>query len=474
MAYKKIAKRRKKTIRLNSFLRGVDSVNDDLVSSPNSAKECFNFDVSTGALIPLRGFSLLEVKPFAQFWAVFQNSGYSIIDGKKFYSAVLVNNDGVLMGYDFNENGSRGELYEAPFDGFRFTSIPQMLEYKKNGEDAMLFSSPTDGLVVWSGGTSSPQKIENAPMITSMALHSERLFVTIADRTDKVWFSQVLEPTNWDIALDGAGYIGFSDVRGECEKVIAFGGYVYVFRSYGISRIRADGEQTEFVVEHVYTSGSKIYPTSITLCSNRIIFASNDGLFAFNGSTVTRILPSVTPMLDFTENSVSTFFRGKVYIACNLNDIKYVGCEKGKFINNCMLVYDIYSDKYVLYRGIDVRGYGAMFGVDRLYMIMGENRALYTMSETNLYGDEVPLRKWKSPETDFGTSEKKMLKEILLYTDYPITIKIVGDGKSKEISVDGKVGQTRVPINMNAYVFSLEFVSKDYNCRIASPSIVFC
>ena len=205
MAYKKIAKKRRKSIRLHSFFRGIDSVNDDLVTSLSSAKECFNFDTSTGALTSLRGFSYLDIKPFGGFWAVFQNSGYRMDNGKKFYSAIMVDDSGYLMGYDFTEYGTAGELYEAPTDGFHFTSVPEMIEYKKDGVDAMLFSSPTDGLVVWNGGASYPQKIENAPLITSMAMHSERLFVTVAQQTDKVWFSQVLDPTDWKVSLDGAG-----------------------------------------------------------------------------------------------------------------------------------------------------------------------------------------------------------------------------------------------------------------------------
>lgn len=473
MSYKKIAKKSKKTIRLSSFLRGIDSVSDDLVASISTAKECFNFDVNSGALTALNGFSYLGVKEFDGFWAVFQNSGYRKTTGKKVYSAIMVDETGLLMGHDFDEYGRAGQLYETSQDGFRFTSVPQMIEYKKDGVDAMLFSSPTDGLVVWEGKGTEPRKIENTPLITSMALHSERLFVTVKGRTDRVWFSSVLEPTEWDVSLDGAGYIGFSDSRGECEKIVAYGGYVYVFRSYGISRIRADGEQSEFVVEHVYTSGSKIIPSTISLCSNRIVFASDDGLFSFNGSSVVQILPKVTPILLFDKNSVSAFYRGKYYVACNIDDARYVGCEKESFVNSCMLVYDVYTDKYVLYRGIDVRYIAPLFGAGRIYLIMGQLNELCCTSDTLRYLGEKPLRKWKSPDSDFGIADKKMLKEILLYTDYDITIKVVGDGVEKQVQVKGKIGQSRVPINMTACIFSIEFTSSENDCRIASPSIIF-
>ena len=61
----------------------------------------------------------------------------------------------------------------------------------------------------------------------------------------------------------------------------------------------------------------------------------------------------------------------------------------------------------------------------------------------------------------------------LNYTDYDITIKVHGDEESVERKVTGKQGRSLVPINLNSYTFSIEFISTDYNCRIASPTIIF-
>ena len=473
MAYKKIARKSKKVLRLNSFFKGVDSEHDDMVASINSAKECYNFDSSTGALTPLIGYEEVEVKPFSGFWTIGYNSSYNDMYKRKMHSAIFVDYEGRLMSYDFDEFGNAGELIEAEESGYRFTSKPQMLEYKKDGVDAMLFSSPTDGLVTWLGSNSAPTKVESAPLITSMALHGERLFVTIADRMDRVWFSDVLDPTNWNVSLQEAGYIGFKDERGECEKVVAFGGYVYVFRAYGISRITAYGDQSEFEVEHVFTSGSRIYPTSITLCANRIVFASDDGIFVFNGSSVSKILGNVSPLLKFNENTVTAFYKGKLYLATYMPVQNRIGCEMIGYKNNVMLVYDFYADKYVLYRGIDVREITPIYGVDKLYMIVGNNLRVCVMNSSNAFDGEVLERKWRTPESDFGTCEKKLFKALSVYTDYDITIKVHGDEESVERKVVGKQGRSLVPINLNSYTFSIEFISTDYNCRIASPTIIF-
>lgn len=473
MAYKKIIRKPKKTIRLNSFFKGIDSINDDMVASVNSAKECYNFDTSTGALTPLSGFSEQTIKAFTGFWLVAENSGYVSSYGEKFSTVVFVDYNGRLMSYDVDEYGTVGDLFEAPEGSFCFTSKPQMIEYKRDGTNVMLFCSATDGLVSWAGGTSEPKQIDSAPPITSMAKHSERLFVTVADKKDKVWFSDVLDPTNWTVSLDEAGYIGFTDERGDCEKLLSFGGYVYVFRSYGISRITAYGDQTEFVVEHVFSSGSKIYPSTITLCANRIIFASDDGIFSFNGSSVTRILPHLSPLLKFGDFTASAYYKGKFYLATKMYLPTKIGCETTTHVNNVMLAYDFYNDKYNVYRGVDIRGIYPIRSIDKLYFIIGNGLRVSVSNNSNTFNGELLERKWKSPESDFGSSDKKLFKELSVCTDYDITVKVYGDEGSVERYVKGKQGRTLVPINLNSHTFSVEFISNDYNCRIASPTITY-
>jgi hypothetical protein len=95
------------------------------------------------------------------------------------------------------------------------------------------------------------------------------------------------------------------------------------------------------------------------------------------------------------------------------------------------------------------------------------------MNSSNAFDGEVLERKWRTPESDFGTCEKKLFKALSVYTDYDITIKVHGDEESVERKVTGKQGRSLVPINLNYYTFSIEFISTDYNCRIASPTIIF-
>ena len=108
-------------------------------------------------------------------------------------------------------------------------------------------------MVVWDG-VSDPYEVLDAPKISSMALHYERLFATVDGEKNSVWFSDDLDPTNWSMSLDEAGFIELIDERGALLKVVSFLDYIYIFREYGISRLTAYGDQTSFSVSNLFVS----------------------------------------------------------------------------------------------------------------------------------------------------------------------------------------------------------------------------
>lgn len=67
------------------------------------------------------------------------------------------------------------------------------------------------------------------------------------------------------------------DERGALNRVISYLNYVYVFRDYGISRITAFGAQTDFSVSNLFVSSGKIYPRSVALCGDSVIFLRRTG-----------------------------------------------------------------------------------------------------------------------------------------------------------------------------------------------------
>lgn len=203
-------------------------------------------------------------------------------------------------------------------------------------------------MYVWDG-VNAPYRVENAPDITSMALHYERLFVTVDGEKNAVWFSDDLDPTNWDASLAGGGFIQLIDERGSLNRVISYGGYVYVFRDYGISRITAFGAQTEFSVSNLFVSSGRIYPGSVALCGDTVLFLAEDGLYAFDGVSTVKMLKNLDGLFKNGERSCSYYADGKYYLAFAREETDgKIGCETGAYVNNALLVLDLSSGGYSL------------------------------------------------------------------------------------------------------------------------------
>ena len=268
-------------IKFNDFRRGINRKNSDNLIALSEAKNCCNFDFSGGSLktsFPFEpcfeGFLTSEV-----ISEEFTEEGKNLAGGAIFY----------FKKFDFDEGKDASKLVlvtpklntfylplgesDANFVplGIRFSSLPSAINYRLDSEDVIIFSSPTDNMVVWNG-ESEPEIIIDAPKITSMCLHNERLFATTDDGLNTVWFSDDLDPTNWSVSLVDAGFIQLADERGAPKKVISFNGYVYIFREKGISRLSASGGQEEFYLSHLFVSSGKIYDKTICLCGDKEIF----------------------------------------------------------------------------------------------------------------------------------------------------------------------------------------------------------
>ena len=127
-----------------------------------------------------------------------------------------------------------------------------------------------------------------------MCVHYERIYATVSGEANSLWFSDDFNPVNWNASLTEGGFINFDDDGGRVIKAVSFLDHVYVFRDYGIVRLTAYGSQENYTVSKVYVSASRILPDTIACCGDRIIFLTDEGLFSFNGYTMTMIAKEIT------------------------------------------------------------------------------------------------------------------------------------------------------------------------------------
>lgn len=442
MSYISIKSRRTNRVSVPNFTAGVNVEKDESVLSLGVAANCYNFDFTSGALKGCKGFVDLGVEADS-VWVV-------KLSGKEY----LMYSHGGEIFY------MTGGAMPAKLNGIKLSGIPKAIGYRLYGEDVVLICSPSDNMVVWNG-TDDAYYVSSSPFITSMALHYERMFVTTSDEVNTLWFSDDLDPTNWNAEMSEGGFIELADERGALIKALEFLNYVYIFREKGISRLTAYADQSEFSVSHLFVIGGTVYPDSIALCGDKVIFASSDGIFQFDGLSARRILGNLDGLLFPDKNSVAAYHDGKYYLALRADFGDDDGFESD-YVNNALLIYG--ENGYTLMRGYDIRG---MFsGGEELYAIMGGHIC-------KLSGCCDLPKRWKVPETDLGNGRIKRIRELYLDTRTPVTLTVSVDGVKRSVVVPGKRTTSRININMTGRKVGMTFDCMASEPLISRPQLTF-
>ncbi len=363
------------------------------------------------------------------------------------------------------------------------TSKPNVLNYRLNSVDSLIFTNKTDGMFVWSYNGYF-EKVNDAPNIRNMCLHYERLFATVDGSRSEVWFSDDLDPTNWSVSLNEAGFIQMSDERGTLNKVISLNDYVYVFREFGISRITAFAEQTEFNVKQLYLSSTKNYDKTVCVCGVVVFYLAQDGIYVFDGLSSTKLTLNMENMIEATENALATYHNGKYYLALKINykDNKKVGSENEDVAdllkNNSLLEIDVKTGEIAILRGVNITHMTSInhSWFSRLLLCLKINGKITMGQLTNsgtIFG--VPTQKyWQSPISDLGYSQnEKIIKEISFQNNENFDFTIVSDKETKNFKVKKTSSISKIKPNMKGNNFSFRFSCNENKAHISSPQIIF-
>ena len=421
------------------------------------AEDSYNFDCSRGELDTAVG-------------AVDFFDGEEV-DAVKYYfykrrDPVTGNADDRIMFYSTD-----GKVYEfsdgspVEVNGLSYQDAPVGVCYNLNGADVIVFSSKSGDMKIYNGSYVTP--VSDAPPVTSMAIHYERLFITGGD-DDTLWFSDDFDPTNWNLSVSEAGFIDLADGRGEVLKCVSFEDYLFVFRRYGITRVTAFADQTEFSAAGLYVSSGKIYPDSVTLCGDCILFFASDGVYRFNGVSAVKISAPFFAALDATDENVS----GRYYDGYAYFNVTAKGEEKKRILR-----IDPHRGDFCFLKGLDPKDILLVAGTDEYALLVhdGEKNAPVRIINdgTGVLGDETECF-WKSKETDFGLPIKnKRLAEIKFSANAPVTVKVVADGKESEYADGGSGGIRRIRPDARGDRFSVSFKSVGSGIRISDVELTF-
>ena len=326
--------------------------------------------------------------------------------------------------------------------------------------------------------------VENSPRVVSICKHYERIFGVSGATSPRVWFSAPMQPDNWEVSYDAGGYIDIDHTCGRPYKVVSFLDYVYVFCEYGVYRITAYSNQSEFSMRRILVSSGMIYPDTITVCADKIMFCSEEGVFVFDGVDAYKVMDSY----DSLRAKKASFGQGCYY------DSKYVVTallDYGEPLSegephdrynpnvNSIILYDMRTKEVEIVKGIKVDNLLCFKGRNgaKLYMF---NRSPIGIEDMNycqlddsgaLYGTRLE-KKWVSGLTDVGYPDKcKLLRSITLTPKSDTKMFVTLDGDRYRYDLKG--GYTRkVPVNRRFDKMSIEFRCYESEMSITSPVIV--
>lgn len=444
------------------------------------AYNAYNFDISDGALKDGLGIENLDkaylqkqsdlVYPPGEVLRAWQYYRYDFDLQRRDDKLIIYMSDGYLYYVGLFDQSVNFTKIENSL----FSSPPNFLNYRLNGQDVLIATSPEDEMLVFDG--QQAHRVLDAPKITSMSIHYERLFATSSGESNQIWFSKELDPINWDINLESAGFIEMNDQRGALLEVMSFLDYVYVFREFGITRISAYADQTQFFVSHLFTSSGRICKNTVALCGDRVIFLTSSGLYAFDGLQTHKILDAITGGIRDLESARAVFYNGKYYLACkyDFGDNQKLHCENSDFVLNAIIEYDIIKKSYVVYRGIDTVSFCPLkLGTKELLAltVRGEkSSSLSVICQGGKYYQESLKKVWQSPYTDLGLGNyKKVLKALHITSHAPCLILINTDGQERQYDIGGGQGVTRITPKLKFNKISIAFVCERSPSYITRP-----
>jgi len=456
-----------KQVVLSDFSGGMSGITSQRLLPLRYANVSYNFNTCNGALTDGVGLDFLSF-PATKKSVILDQCILGLYYFKRFVEGtykdliLLYCQDKFIYKYDVSNN-QLNRIEELFFE-----TKPIGISYKFNQTDVFIFSTEKEGLFVFDG--ESALKVENVPVITSMCIHNERLFVTTNGEKTRLYFSDDFNPFNFNVSLDEGGYIDFQDQRGGLNKVVSNLGYLYIFRSYGISRLSSFYAQENFSVSHLFTCVGKIYPQSVTICDSGIIFLASDGLYMLTESSVKKILPNYDNFFYGVDNSDSKgeYFNGNFYLKCKM--------KFSQKVEDVLVVYSVNDNNGYVSKNLNIFDLCPILSEEFSCMsaIAGNCTQIFAFCNGASICT-IPLTKvWETPITDLGIIGKdKVLKKIELYTKTDVTVKVETDKMKKTFLLKPKGTYAMEKVNVRGSEFKFIISCNVSGSEIAKPTLTF-
>lgn len=477
-----------KKIVLNDFSQRLSGKN---VQTKFDCMEIYNFNSSDGSL--KKGIGVKELTVYMEndinsekFELDYQSLGLEYINKVMHFKQYFASSGNTTHRLLIHGSDNKLYIYQM-YSGLNtinwtyqlsFETIPVVLEYKKDGLDSILISA-NDKLIVWSTGR-TPYELTNVPTITSMCVFNDVLYCTIAGESDKIWYTSNLNPENIGTESDTTKYLLLSDERGASRKVVTFKENVYIFRDYGISRLNDYKKDDIPTYNQIYLSDTKIYSNTIAVCGDYIIFMTRDGVYKFNGASVSKVDVLPESLLGkINEYAASTNLQDKYYLALKMDfgDNRLVGCENNPDMkNNALIKLDLQDNSIQIVRGIDIKDMLALkAGFEEKIIVTfnsGYQSKIGEIVDNGVCFDDVLPKHYSSNYVIQGDMDDITLRNIVVDCSAGVTLKIITE--QGEYSFDAYCnGINKFQTIINCKKFKIELDSSDVEPYVNTVQIEY-
>ncbi len=480
MFYKKILsvkKSEEKEFEFDMFKNNQNMEDDQTKLKVGQPRKVFNFISADGTLKSGYGFKKLSM-PISEIDIddeeeiqirgtevknIWKLKWYDLNTDKNNYYLFYFNNEGYAC-YD-NLFKKRFLTLFVPTD---YTDVPYSTYYRKNLQDAILFSGNGGNLMVVTGENVFTS--ETAPKIISCCSHYGKLFAITATARGSLVYNEDNNVLEWND--DKTKDLDFSDQRGDLNKLISFNDYIYIFRDFGITRISEYGKDEMFEISHIYQSDCYINPNTIAETGDNIYFLEGNKIKVFNGSSIKTLDLNGLSILNGCDNrfACAECFEGRYYLACRgqFDDGKVIGCEGNAdgYKNNLLIVLDTLTNHLDISRGVDINKLLALTNRYKSKLVACFNnqhkgKIGELTSNGQFFGEKINAV-WESGQTDFGYSGKlKRVKSFNIKSEGDCVITFISDRGEKSFNVKGKPYVQKVKANVIGNQFMVKIESSE-------------
>ena len=253
--------------------------------------------------------------------------------------------------------------------------------------------------------------------LTGACLFHERLFVT---NKNTMKYSVPMDVGNFEQSLNGGGEITFNDERGNIVWIESFDECIYLFFQYGIVKITADGEGSEFAISDIPYEGGHIIPRTICRYEDKLVFASYEGLFVLDGKKCTKLKQfRFSPIKNSTLSAYAGCLGNRYFLhyvdESNNKRSVFVDLEDERNGCECFIIY-----------GLNNSGGKTLCASDYVYSYLDKDGDL-PKGESYFF---------KVERHDFGSNKEKSLKYLSLEGVGTCTVTVQGRSKARTLSFD--------------------------------------